>query len=50
MEILFILASIIFLLVAVILTYQSYKYFKTMWKYKNRNKDGSEDDDFKYFD
>ncbi len=50
MEILFILMSIIFLLVAIILSYQTYKYFITMWKFKNRKKDGSEDDDFKYFD
>ncbi|QKF81338.1 hypothetical protein AEBR_0839 [Halarcobacter ebronensis] len=30
--------------------YSSLKYFITMWKFKNRKKDGSEDDDFKYFD
>ena len=32
------------------LSFASVKYFITMWKFKNRNKDGSEDDDFKRFD
>ena len=50
MEFLFILMSIVFLFVAIVLSYQTFKYFKTMWKFKNRKKDGSEDKDFKYFD
>lgn len=50
METLFILVSFIFFLIAVVLSFQTYKYFKTMWKFKNRKKDGSEDKDFKYFD
>ncbi len=50
METLFVLGSIIFLLIALVLSFQTYKYFKTMWRFKNRKKDGSEDDDFEYFD
>jgi len=50
MEALFIVTSIIFFLVALILSYQTFKYFKTMWRFKNRKKDGSEDKDFEYFD
>jgi len=50
MEILFILANIVIFLIAIVLSFQTFKYFKTMWKFKNRKKDGSEDKDFKYFD
>ena len=50
MEIIFIISSIILFLIAILLSFQTFKYFKTMWKFKNRKKDGSEDDDFKYFD
>lgn len=50
METLFILVSIIIFFISVLLTYQSYKYFKTIWKFKNRKKDSSENKDFKYFD
>lgn len=50
MEILFAIVAIIFFVLALILSYQSVKYFVTMWKFKNRKKDGSEDKDFKYFD
>lgn len=50
MELLFVLIYIILFLIALVLSFQSVKYFKTMWKFKNRKKDGSEDKDFKYFD
>ncbi len=50
MELIFIIFYIVMFLIALILSYQSIKYFKTMWKFKNRKKDGSEDKDFKYFD
>ena len=50
MELVFIIFYIVMFLIALILSYQSFKYFKTMWKFKNRKKDGSEDKDFKYFD
>ena len=46
----FTIVSVILIIIAIIMTIQSIKYFKTMWKFKNRKKDGSEDDDFKYFD
>ncbi|MFA6789588.1 MAG: hypothetical protein WC149_09205 [Arcobacteraceae bacterium] len=34
----------------IILVYQTFKYTYTLWRFKNRKKDGSEDKDFKYFD
>jgi heme/copper-type cytochrome/quinol oxidase subunit 2 len=36
--------------IAIILTYKTFQYTYTMWKFKNRKKDGSEDKEFKYFD
>lgn len=50
MQTLFILAFIILFILGIILSFQTLKYTYTMWKYKNRKKDGSEDKDFKYFD
>ncbi|XPV67751.1 MAG: hypothetical protein ACNI25_10530 [Halarcobacter sp.] len=50
METVFIILSILLFIVFIVLSYSSIKYFTTMWKFKNRKKDGSEDDDFKYFD
>ena len=50
MEILLLISYFIFFLIALILTFTSFKYFITMWKFKNRKKDGSEDNDFKRFD
>ena len=50
METLMVLMDIVFFLIALILSFASVKYFITMWKFKNRKKDGSEDDDFKRFD
>lgn len=50
METLMVLMYIVFFLIALILSFASVKYFITMWKFKNRKKDGSEDDDFKRFD
>jgi heme/copper-type cytochrome/quinol oxidase subunit 2 len=50
MEILVILIYVILFFIALILSFASVKYFITMWKFKNRKKDGSEDGDFKKFD
>ncbi|HNW66418.1 hypothetical protein [Aliarcobacter cryaerophilus] len=50
MEILLLISYFIFFLIALILTFTSFKYFITMWRFKNRKKDGSEDDNFKKFD
>ncbi len=45
-----ILIYIVMFIIAFILSLVSVRYFITMWKYKNRKKDGSEDKDFKKFD
>lgn len=50
MKIAIILIYIGIVLIVLILSFVSVKYFITMWKFKNRKKDGSEDDDFKRFD
>ena len=50
MEILILLTYIGLFLITIILSFASIKYFITMWKFKNRKKDGSEDKDFKFFD
>ncbi|MCT7533992.1 hypothetical protein N5T95_00465 [Aliarcobacter cryaerophilus] len=50
MEILLLISYFIFFLIALILTFTSFKYFITMWRFKNRKKDGSKDDNFKKFD
>jgi len=50
MEILLLISYFIFFLIALILAFTSFKYSITMWKFKNRKKDGSEDDNFKRFD
>ncbi|WP_323589730.1 hypothetical protein [Aliarcobacter butzleri] len=50
MEIVVILMYIVLFLIALFLSFSSVKYFITMWKFKNRKKDRSEDDDFKRFD
>lgn len=50
MEIVVFLMYIGMFLIALILSFVSVKYFITMWKFKNRKKDGSEDADFKRFD
>jgi hypothetical protein len=42
--------TLLFAAVGIILTYKTFQYTYTMWKFKNRKKDGSEDKDFKYFD
>lgn len=36
--------------IVIILIYQTLKYTHTLWHFKKRKKDGSEDKDFKYFD
>ena len=46
----FVLMYIVLFLIAFILSSIVFKYFITMWKFKNRKKDGSEDDEFKRFD
>ena len=50
MEIVTFLIYILMFVIIFILSLASVKYFITMWKFKNRKKDGSEDDDFKRFD
>lgn len=50
MEVFMILIYIVIFLIAFFLSFISMRYFITMWKYKNRKKDGSEDKDFKKFD
>ena len=50
MEIAIILIYIVMFLIVLILSFVSVKYFITMWKFKNRKKDGSEDDEFRRFD
>ena len=50
METVVILIYVILFLIALILSFASVKYFITMWKFKNRKKDGSENGDFKRFD
>ncbi len=50
MKIIMILIYIVIFLIAFFLSLISMRYFITIWKYKNRKKDGSEDNDFKKFD
>ena len=50
MDIVVILMYVVLFLIALFLSFSSVKYFITMWKFKNRKKDGSEDDNFKKFD
>lgn len=50
MELMFLFVYFVLFIIAIILSIQSVKFFITMWKFKNRKKDGSEDKDFKYFD
>ena len=49
MQTAFILMYIVLFLIAFIKAVRSGQYVD-MWKFKNRKKDGSEDDDFKRFD
>ena len=49
MQTVVILMYVVLFLIALFLSFSSVKYFITMWKFKNRKKDGSEDDDFKKF-
>ncbi len=50
MEIITFLIYILMFAIVFILSLASVKYFITMWKFKNRKKDGSEDDEFERFD
>ena len=50
MEIVTFLIYIVMFVIAFFLSFASVKYFITMLKFKNRKKDGSEDDEFKRFD
>ncbi|WP_164969920.1 OadG family protein [Malaciobacter molluscorum] len=50
MELLYAISMVIVFIIAIFLSFKTFQFTKTMWKFKNRKKDGSEDDDFKYFD
>ncbi|QKF59388.1 hypothetical protein ACN2EN_06545 [Aliarcobacter lanthieri] len=50
MEIFTIFVYIVLFIIVLILSFSSIKYFITMWKFKNKKKDGSEDNKFKRFD
>ena len=50
MELLIIISYVLFFIIGLLLSLQSFKYFKTMWDYKHRKKDGSEDHKFKKVD
>jgi len=50
MEIIYAIFFVILFFIVAFITAETYKYFKTMLRYKNRKKDGSEDKDFKKFD
>lgn len=50
MEIIIVFMYIVLFFIVLVLSFASVKYFITMWKFKNRKKDGSEDEDFKRFD
>jgi hypothetical protein len=50
MDMLIVISYILFFIMGLFLSFQSFKYFKTMWDYKHRKKDGSEDDQFKKLD
>lgn len=50
MEIITLIFAILLFLFALILSYKTLEFTRTMWKFKKRKKDGSEDKNFKYFD
>jgi heme/copper-type cytochrome/quinol oxidase subunit 2 len=50
MEIIALIFLILGFILALILSYKTIEFTHTMWKFKNRKKDGSEDKNFKYFD
>ncbi|WP_164997050.1 OadG family protein [Malaciobacter molluscorum] len=50
MELLYAISMVIVFIIAIFLSFKTFQFTKTMWKFKNRKKDGREDDDFKYFD
>lgn len=50
MNILIFIFQLLIATIVIILVYQTLKYTHTLWRFKNRKKDGSEDKDFKYFD
>jgi heme/copper-type cytochrome/quinol oxidase subunit 2 len=50
MDFLIFIFQLLVVALVIILGYQSFKYTYTLWRFKNRKKDGSEDKDFKYFD
>ncbi|WP_368029203.1 hypothetical protein [Arcobacter sp. s6] len=50
MEIFILFTYVGLFLITLILCFASVKYFITMWKFKNRKKDGSEDKDFRRFE
>ncbi len=50
MEIVTLLIYILMFVIAFILSFAFVKYFITIWRFKNRKKDGSQDDEFERFD
>ncbi|WP_164967619.1 hypothetical protein [Arcobacter sp. CECT 8985] len=50
MELFYIILLLFAFIISIVLTVKTFNFTKTMWKFKNRKKDGSEDKDFKYFD
>lgn len=50
MEIVTFFIYLVMFFIAFVLSFATVKYFITMWKFKNRKKDGSEDDKFERFD
>lgn len=50
MSVLFFLLQLLLATVVIVLVYQTLKYMYTMWIFKNKKEDKSEDKKFKYFD
>ena len=50
MEIVTFLIYIVTFVIAFVLSFASVKYFINMWKFKNRKKDGSQDNEFERLD
>jgi hypothetical protein len=50
MSVLFFVLQLFIATIVIVLVYQTLKYSYTMWKFKNKKEDKSEDTKFKYFD
>ena len=50
MDFIFFLLQLFIATIVIILVYQTLKYSYTMWKFKNKKENKSEDTEFKYFD